>query len=364
MIKLCVYGGHYGSEGKGAAAEFHIRRMRAMDMKVAAFGENSPNSGHTCSAGKTKNIPASSFFADVVVLGPDAVIDIKVLAEDVAAVRAFNPTVEFYCHEHAAFMAPDDKSSETDAGLISRIGSTGSGSGKARTDKYFRRHDNCVIIYNSYVRSLLGLGVRIVNRSQFVHLVDKLLSKHAWVFECSQGALLDTNWGTYPFVTSRTTLPQAAIERNGLGGYPWQYAGVYRTYPIRTGGNSGPTGGAETTFAAIGVEQEIATVTKRIRRVFEFSAEDFALSLFLTRPNMVMFTHGDYLMSAGKLDASMEFTRMVTEFYFWLIDEGVETDSLRNRGLYVSFAAGSFHDVGDTHLLAEAAAIRETTMAS
>lgn len=343
-MKICVYGGHYGSEGKGAAAEFFIAEMRLAGNKIAAFGENSPNSGHTCSLGKTKNIPASAFFADVVVLGPDTVIDLATLTEDLAAVRAVNPKVEVYLHEHAAWMGSADKQAEAESCLVESIGSTGSGSGSARAVKYFSRSPRSVCSHNQHSRSLLALGVRLVNRSQWVHLVHEMLANHDWIFECSQGVLLDTNHGIYPFVTSRSTLPRVAIERNGLGGFPWVYAGVFRTFPIRTGGNSGPTGGKETSFVDIGVEMEIATVTKRVRRVFEFNHADFKLSLRLARPDIIMFTHCDYLVATGQLPVMPG----PSEVLWWLLDQSCEPGGFNGPSFYASFEAGKFlkcHDV-------------------
>lgn len=293
-MKTIVYGGQYGSEGKGAAAEFLVTRAIAEGKKVVVFGENSPNSGHTCAAGKTRNIPAASFYADVVILGPDAVIDFETLKEDLAAVRAFNKRIEFYIHEHACWMTPEDKQAEKDSHLVSAIGSTASGSGFARGQKYTSRHPDRVAGFSPNARTLLAAGVRLLNRSQWMHMTHQLLKDYEWLFECSQGVLLDTNFGVYPFVTSRTTLPQAALARNGLASFDWTFAGVFRTYPIRTGGNSGPTGGDETTFEKIGVEQERATVTKRIRRIFEFSTADFELSTKLCPPHIIMLTHCDY----------------------------------------------------------------------
>lgn len=359
-MKLCIYGGHYGSEGKGAAAEFWIEQMRASGhRRIVAFGENSPNSGHTCSLGKTKNIPASSFFANVVILGPDSVVDIESLAVDLELVRAKNPDVEVYLHENAAWMIPSQKKAEEISDLESRISSTLSGSGQARSDKYLHRNEMYTVSGTSpSTRALLALGVRLINRYGWMHLVNHMLTDYDWIFECSQGALLDTNWGIYPFVTSRTTLPQAAICRNGLGAFDWQYVGVYRTFPIRTGGNSGPTGGEETAFPVIGVKTEIATVTKRVRRVFDFNACDFELSLFLTQPHIVMFTHLDYLMASGQITSG---EHCYDEFYQWLIDTGVERSSLTSRRLYVSASPGKFVQL-NVSSLAEASLDREMSI--
>jgi adenylosuccinate synthase len=308
-MKICIYGGHYGSEGKGSASEFFIHResgvgrwIRTSPILIVA-GENSPNSGHTCSAGKTRNLPAGAYFADAVLLGPDSVIDMDVLLQDIDSIDQWRadhasdkPRIQVFIHEHAALLGPQDGQSEI--GVVKAISSTGSGSGAARVAKCFDRDPQRVIKYAvkdlAMAATLANYRIVLLNHSQYLSFVDQ----HAysdWVFECSQGTLLDVNWGIFPYVTSRTTLPRVAVERNGLGSLDFDYVGVYRTFPIRTGGPSGPTGGAEITFEDIGVVDEIATVTKRIRRVFQFSLDDFELSLRLTRPQVVCFTHLDYL---------------------------------------------------------------------
>jgi len=280
-MNIVVYGGQYGSEGKASACEYWIKRLGG---KIAVVGENSPNSGHTCSLGATKNIPASSFFADIVLLGPDAVIDMDVLQRDLEATNY--PTL--FIHEHAAVLTPQHKLHEQ--GLIKRISSTGSGSGMARKDKYILRRGTAII------KGKKISHVNIVPNMEWYNLLYSLERQgYSFVFECSQGFLLDINFGVYPYCTSRSTSPRVAVERNGLGSLEWQYAGVYRTYPIRTGGPSGPTGGVELEWRNLGLSPEIATVTKRVRRVFEFSTKDFIHSITSTRPDHIMFTFLDYL---------------------------------------------------------------------
>lgn len=298
MIKTCVFGGHYGSEGKGSLAEYLASNITG---KIIVAGENSPNSGHTCSKGKTQNIPASSFWADAVLLGPDSVIDSAVLNADLSQLSSkLEQPPMVYIHQNAAWMEDKDKRLEEGCGIIKRVSSTGSGSGGARFKKQFYRMMNAtiggVLQSQDEVNATFGVGrVSLLNHSQYLSFIETYAQTHYWIFECSQGALLDINWGIYPYCTSRTTQPRVAIERNGLGGMEWRYAGVYRTYPIRTGGPSGPTGGGETSCKTIGVPDEIASVTKRIRRIFEFSSDDFRLSLTINRPDIVAFTHLDYL---------------------------------------------------------------------
>ncbi len=290
-FRHCVYGGQYGSEGKGCVAEFLINRSRTRD-KLIVFGENAPNSGHTNTKGKTRSMPVSAYFANLIVLGPDSVIDPRILLAELENIRRVNPELEVVIHENAAFLRQEDIDREREVGLEGRVASTVTGGGACRTNKALLRAPHLVV---GHLRSFANSGIKIVDRFKYSEILDREEDQD-WLFECSQGLLLDLNLGIYPYVTSRTTHPRAAIERNGLGpSHHWRFTGVYRTYPIRTGGNSGPTGGRELQWNDLHLDSEIATVTRRVRRVFEFSGADFLYSLRLVEPHQVAFTHLDYL---------------------------------------------------------------------
>lgn len=347
-MKLCVFGGLFGSEGKGSTAEFFAKNRNAVygggsvlgdTRKLLVFGENSPNSGHTCSAGKTRNMPATSFFADGVVLGPDSVIDLLVFQEDLERIgkwrlaNGYKFMPDIYIHDHASLLFPDIDTVE-EKGVMARVSSTGSGSGHARVAKLFDRHMERVFAHNSKAKGVLqDLGVRFVGRYQWLTLIHGAIDWD-WIFECSQGVLLDPNWGYYPYVTARCTLPRVSIARNGLGEFPWEYCGVYRTFPIRTGGPSGPTGAPELNWKNdIGIEPEIATVTKRQRRVFKASPDDYFLSTRLTYPDTVVFTHCDYL--GGTLEH-----HKVDEFLKWTADIGFDFSLYPSKSMYISYEPG------------------------
>lgn len=346
-MKHCVHGGQYGSEGKGSVSEYYARnRGPAGTTLLIAVGENSPNSGHTCSAGSTRNIPSVSFFADCILLGPDSVIDVDCLRSDLAAVAAYRGKhIPIYIHQNAGYFdASSDR--ETDCmDVVSRISSTNSGTTVAREQKFTRREEMATIgkmmaEHDGNLALVVGQPASLLNHMQYLHFLNTNAS-YDWIFECSQGSLLDTNWGIYPYVTSRSTLPRVAIARNGLSGFDWHHTGVYRTYPIRTGGPSGPTGGKETTFETIGVAQEQATVTKRIRRIFEFSASDFYLSLALNQPDTIAFTHVDYIKDyqSGKLsrDGFREWLDRVGAWDMIGITKG--------QRVIASWTPGEFHQI-------------------
>lgn len=149
---LVVYGGQYGSEGKASATEFWANcfQLNRNRERITVIGENSPNSGHTCSRGATKNIPAASFWADRIFLGPDAVIDPDILVEDWKKTGR----KPLYIHEHAALM--DDKCKGQEQDLIKRVSSTGSGSGKARQRKFIDRYTDSVVRDHKFPRGIIG----------------------------------------------------------------------------------------------------------------------------------------------------------------------------------------------------------------
>lgn len=298
-LKICVYGGQFGSEGKGSLAEHLILNDMMADntaSKLLVIGENSPNSGHTNTKGKTRSLPVSAWYADEVLLGPDSAIDPWMLLKEIEAIRVGRDKVNergqrlpvLRVHAGAALITDESLMGEQHSELVASISSTASGGGWARTEK--QRHRR--------VRDTIGHFTttewEVLDQRQYDAYLTEVQHWH-WLFECSQGTMLDVNLGYYPFVTSRSTHPRVAIERNGLGWVNWQYAGVYRTYPIRTGGPSGPTAGRELTWGELRLSPEVTTVTKRVRRVFEFTGQDFLTCLKWVRPQIVAFTHLDYL---------------------------------------------------------------------
>lgn len=298
-MRHVVYGGQFGSEGKGNVSEFLVKSYPSAK-KVIVIGENSPNSGHTCTRGKTRNIPAASFFASAAFLGPDSVIDIDVIKKDVMAVKAFNPDFVVYVHEHAAIISPDAAEMEDNMTLKDRIGSTQTGSGYARHQKMVYRDAGTIVRGRTDKNDLPFM---ILSRNEWMAFVSEVNTTEdvLFIFECSQGMMLDVNLGYYPFVTSRTTVPQAVLSRNGFDPMMFTYCGVYRTFPIRTGGNTGPTGSEEITWESLKLAPEIATVTGRVRRIFKWSQFDFETSLQLCIPEFIFITHCDYILDENEL---------------------------------------------------------------
>ena len=94
------------------------------------------------------------------------------------------------------------------------------------------------------------------------------------LFEGAQGALLDVDHGTYPFVTSSNTVAGAAATGSGLGPTAIGYVlGIAKAYTTRVGEGPFPTELFDEIGRRIGERgREFGTVTGRPRRCGWFDA--------------------------------------------------------------------------------------------
>jgi adenylosuccinate synthase len=128
------------------------------------------------------------------------------------------------------------------------------------------------------------------------------------VVEVPQGFSLSLNAsGFYPYTTSRDCTLQQGLSDAGIHPrYFHRSMAVIRTYPIRVGnitdGNGviGYSGDVyldqqETSWSALGQPEERTTVTKRVRRVFDFSAVQYWEMLEYSEPDYVFLNFLNYM---------------------------------------------------------------------
>ena len=131
MPVTVVVGGQFGSEGKGKVALF----LAGEEGVAAVVRVGGTNSGHTGVGrdGRTyalKQLPASALAEQaLVVLPAGSLIGIDLFLEEVELLGLDSNRVKV--DPKATFILPDDKAEEETIGLVSRIGSTGSGTGAA-----------------------------------------------------------------------------------------------------------------------------------------------------------------------------------------------------------------------------------------
>lgn len=316
-----VVGGQFGSEGKGKVS-LELVRM-ATERRIAVVRVGGPNSGHTAydRAGRKfalRQLPAGAVDRNVDVVFPaGSYIDVNVLLREIDELDY--PRDRIFVSPYANIITPEQKAWEVEAGLVSGIGSTGSGVGAAIMAQVAReasnfplhRHDaaHCGALdtflhdTTALMRNWLDTGARIV-------------------IEGTQGFGLSLHDGGYwPKATSRATTAAAALAETGLS--PMDVDNVVlviRSYPIRVAGNSGPLPG-ETSWEAISESidsqadlREFTTVTKKLRRVGQFEASVVKAAIACNNPNMIVLNHLDYVGSESDLiDAGSKLNEFIGE---------------------------------------------------
>jgi adenylosuccinate synthase len=97
---------------------------------------------------------------------------------------------------------------------------------------------------------------------------DGLKANKHFLLEQAMGTFLDTDWGTYPFVTASTTIPSAASAGLGIPPrYITNVIGVTKAYTTRVGGGPLPTEIHDIHSPEYEQFGEVAATTGRIRRV-------------------------------------------------------------------------------------------------
>ena len=273
-----LLGAQWGDEGKGKVVD-----VIAPDYPVIARFQGGPNAGHTLLFEGRKHvlhtIPSGVFRAGTMnLVGNGVVIDPIVLMREIKALEAVGVDVRerLLISRRAHLILPThralDAASEADKGG-QRIGSTLKGIGPTYMDKTGRNglrvgdleRADLMERYSALVRKherLLGLfehverplgteaewldAVAQLRELRFVdsehYLDDTLRAGDRVLAEGAQGTLLDIDFGTYPFVTSSSTICAGACT--GLGVAPNRIdkvVGIFKAYSTRVGSGPFPT---------------------------------------------------------------------------------------------------------------------------
>ena len=312
MANVVVVGAQWGDEGKGKIVDWLSERA---DIVVRFQGGH--NAGHTLVIDgvtyKLSLMPSGVVRPGKLgVIGNGVVIDPWALVEEIErlAKQGIKVTRErLRIAENATLILPLhrelDQLREAAAGA-GKIGTTGRGIGPAYEDKVGRRAirlqdlknlntlepkvDRILVHHNALRR---GLGQPQVAKDellrQLVEIAPKILPfmDVTWdlldrerragkriLFEGAQGALLDVDHGTYPFVTSSNTVAAQAATGSGMGpGQIGYILGIAKAYTTRVGSGPFPTELTDDIGELIGQKgHEFGVVTGRKRRCGWFDA--------------------------------------------------------------------------------------------
>jgi adenylosuccinate synthase len=287
----------FGSTAKGKLCQ-HLAIKRKYDFSVRV---QSIQAGHTViyrgKSFKMRTIPCAWVNPDVkLVLGAGCFIEKPLLLEEIDMLEKFGISIKdrLFIDYRATYVISDDKRREMDYKLTQKMGSTSEGAGSSLIRKLWRRGRPTQVKNDSWA---LDHKLNVCDTLE-------LMEDSTVLLEGCQGTLLGVHTTPYyPFCTSRECSASAILGEAGISPRDVRdIFGVFRTMPIRVGGNSGPTGGRQLTWKEVSdysgnpfIKPEVTTVTNRERRIFCLSIEDLLCSLRINNPSYLVCTFLDYI---------------------------------------------------------------------
>ena len=272
---VVVVGSQWGDEGKGKITDYLAQKA---DLVVRYSGGN--NAGHTIVyEGKKfalRLIPSGIFTAGEVIMGNGMVINPKAFLEEVSYLNdAGINTGKIHISDRAHVILP----------YHIKIDALEE---KLRGEEIFKKRIHQVIEFKKQLYPQLNVDADSIFEEYKEYakkmkplvcdtgaLLDEALLNHKKVlFEGAQGAMLDIDYGTYPFVTSSNPGANGVCAGASIGPlYINEVIGIVKAYTTRVGAGAFPTeidGNLADFIREAG--HEYGTVTKRPRRVGWFDA--------------------------------------------------------------------------------------------
>ncbi len=305
---VVVVGAQWGDEGKGKLVDVLSERA---DCVVRYQG--GANAGHTVVIGEEQfilqQIPSGILHARTsCVIGNGVVLDPETLFMELDGLtgRGVDTSGRLFVSERAHLVLPYHKLLDAASEKSQKIGTTGRGIGPTYEDKYGRRGVRVIDLRDgAALRGLLAerldranrllgmMGAAPASLEEHVALLERLAPRllplatdtgllvhralragKRVLLEGAQGALLDVDHGTYPYVTSSNTTAGGASVGAGIGPTAIDgVLGVVKAYTTRVGNGPLPTEAlGEGGEALQRIGGEFGAVTGRPRRCGWFDA--------------------------------------------------------------------------------------------
>jgi adenylosuccinate synthase len=312
MANVVVVGTQWGDEGKGKIVDWLSERA-----DVVARFQGGHNAGHTLviddEVFKLHALPSGVVRGGKLsIIGNGVVLDPWHLIKEIDGIRSQGVEItpdNLMIAENTPLIMPYhgelDRARE-DQVSVAKIGTTGRGIGPCYEDKVGRRVlrvsdlDDKATLELRVDRALLhhdalrkSLGLEPVDRNALLNNLREVSAKilpyagPVWkvlnekrragkriLFEGAQGALLDIDFGTYPFVTSSNVIAGQASTGTGVGPGAIDYVlGITKAYTTRVGEGPFPTELTDADGQRLGEQgHEFGTTTGRKRRCGWFDA--------------------------------------------------------------------------------------------
>ncbi|MBQ2315044.1 MAG: adenylosuccinate synthase [Treponema sp.] len=254
-MKVVIIGAQWGDEGKGKIVDY-----LAEHAKYVVRYAGGPNAGHTIVVdGKQfalHQVPSGILYPEKkVYLGAGMVIDPEALMQELQMLKdqGINWEGRVFISDRAHIILPRYRrmDKERDAARKRPIGTTGRGIGIAYSEKAQRDGVRLADLdWKEKMAEFDGEDLEYINKYKEQLLSMRVdLTAEMWncrkddiLFEGAQGAMLDIDSGTYPYVSSGASCAAGAATGCGIGPHDLdKILGVFKAYETRVGNGPMPT---------------------------------------------------------------------------------------------------------------------------
>ena len=344
MTVTAVIGSQWGDEGKGKAVDFLAEQADY----VARFNGGN-NAGHTVinefGTFKIHLVPSGIFAQNTTgLIGGGVVVDPAVLIDEIEMLNKAGVGVDgrLWVSPRSHVIMPYHKILDglyEEAKGTGATGTTRRGIGPVFADKvsyngirwsdfasdaFEKRLKMQIELKNKIIVALGGEvlkyeEVRDVYRGYYEKLKpyikelfpivqSGLKANKNFLLEQAMGTFLDTDWGTYPFVTASTTIPSAASAGLGIPPrYITDVVGVTKAYTTRVGAGPMPTEIHDMDTEAYKKFGEVAATTGRIRRVGWLDLELVRTAVELSGVTELCLTKLDILSGLEEIQVCVNY---------------------------------------------------------
>ena len=383
-MNKAVIGLQWGDEGKGKIVDY---LSEDFDLVVRYQGGN--NAGHTVivddTTYKLNLIPSGVIRGKICFLGQGVVLDPNHFSNEYDQIKKKINNPEIYLSSNISLILDYhkqlDKINESILNTEKKIGTTSKGIGPAYQDKVGRKSiklydlkSKKIIeekmhsikkfydpILESFNESKINIEQTIQDLLIFYDVVNELIVDNSQIkkefknkkilFEGAQGALLDLDHGSYPFVTSSNTVSSNIVIGSALQ-VDYQTVGIFKAYSTRVGNGPFPS----ELFDDIGdyiAEKgvEIGTVTKRKRRCGWLDLVSLKYSCEINRVNELCMTKADVLNNLSEIKVCKSYNSKKYEDVNFSESDILESLSLENSDFEVFSTWGEIEDLSNFETL-------------
>ena len=383
-MNKAVIGLQWGDEGKGKIVDY---LSEDFDLVVRYQGGN--NAGHTVivddTTYKLNLIPSGVIRGKICFLGQGVVLDPNHFSNEYDQIKKKINNPKIYLSSNISLILDYhkqlDKINESILNTKKKIGTTSKGIGPAYQDKVGRKSiklydlkSKKIIeekmhsikkfydpILESFNESKINIEQTIQDLLSFYDVVNELIVDNSQIkkefknkkilFEGAQGALLDLDHGSYPFVTSSNTVSSNIVIGSALQ-VDYQTVGIFKAYATRVGNGPFPS----ELFDDIGdyiAEKgvEIGTVTKRKRRCGWLDLVSLKYSCEINRVNELCMTKADVLNNLSEIKVCKSYNSKKYEDVNFSESDILESLSLENTDFEVFSTWGEIEDLSNFETL-------------